>query len=37
MRVVELIAQGAKRLSEAGCLDVWLESVLILSHTLGEK
>jgi release factor glutamine methyltransferase len=36
MRVVELIAQGAKRLSEAGCLDVWLESVLILSHTLGK-
>jgi release factor glutamine methyltransferase len=34
--VVELIAQGAKRLSEAGCLDVWLESVLILSHTLGK-
>jgi len=37
MRVVELIAQGAKRLSEAGCLDVWLESVLILSHTLGKS
>lgn len=37
MRVVELIAQGAKRLSEAGCLDVWLESVLILSHTLGKN
>lgn len=33
---MELIAQGAKRLSEAGCLDVWLESVLILSHTLGK-
>jgi release factor glutamine methyltransferase len=37
MRVVELIAQGAKRLSEAGCLDVWLESLLILSHTLGKS
>jgi len=37
MRVGELIAHGAERLKEAGCLEAWLESVLILSHALRKR